>query len=128
MMNDTSRPSASGTTERVESLVGGQPVTPVVNWPENDLPSSTQIHTAARSGADVGEMLAKLYPNHRVIDFTGGRGRMRAWREEAWFQWWEMRARVKHRIGIHTIVPLEEWNTAEGSVRFVGDVCWLCDV
>lgn len=42
------------------------------------------------------------------------------------FRSWERKVRLKHKFGIHTYVPLEEWT--DESVRLVGDVCWKCDV
>jgi hypothetical protein len=71
-------------------------------------------------------MLAQLYPDHRVVDFTGSKGRLRAWREELRFQLWELVVRARHRVGLHTYIPLEEWDTEARSIRFIGEVCWLC--
>jgi hypothetical protein len=42
------------------------------------------------------------------------------------FQKWERLARIKHKLGIHTFVPLEKWD--EESVQLVGEVCWRCDL
>lgn len=128
MTNDTSRPSASGTTGRVELLVDGQPVTPV-EWPVgNDSPGSTQIHIAARSGvADFEDMLRQVYPDYRVFDFTGRSGRLRALREDLRFRWWDAKARVRHLVGLHTMIPVEEWDVEAGSIRLIGDTCWLCE-
>jgi hypothetical protein len=34
--------------------------------------------------------------------------------------------KIKHLFGIHTFVPLEEWDLDAGSMRFIGSVCWHC--
>jgi hypothetical protein len=39
-----------------------------------------------------------------------------------WFLW----GKVKHLIGLHTFVQLEEWDLDAGSVRFIGMTCWHC--
>lgn len=44
------------------------------------------------------------------------------------FAWWELKAKAKHLVGIHTFLETEEWDRQAGSVRFIGEVCWLCHV
>lgn len=39
-----------------------------------------------------------------------------------WLAW----GKVKHLVGIHTFVPLEEWDLDAGSMQYVGSVCWHC--
>ena len=39
---------------------------------------------------------------------------------------WFAKGRIRHLFGLHTWVPLEEWDLTAGSMRFVGDVCWHC--
>lgn len=43
-------------------------------------------------------------------------------RYSVWFVW----GRVKHVVGIHTFVPLEEWDLSVGSFQIVGQSCWHC--
>lgn len=41
------------------------------------------------------------------------------------FKRWERIARIKHKLGIHTFVPVEKWD--EDSVQLIGEACWRCD-
>ena len=43
------------------------------------------------------------------------------------FAWWTMTATIKHWFGIHTMIPLEEWDFTEEVVQLKGSVCWKCD-
>jgi hypothetical protein len=46
---------------------------------------------------------------------------------DARYFFWNGWGRLKHVFGVHTFVELEEWNTSEGSMRYVGRACWHCD-
>lgn len=127
MTNDTSRPSASGITEPTAPEADGHRAMTDGSPPESGSPASTPDPTRARSAAaDLDEMIRAAYPSYRVIDFGGRSGRLRAWREEARFSLWDLVARVKHFVGIHTWVPTEEWDTERGTIQFIGDQCWMC--
>ena len=39
---------------------------------------------------------------------------------------WCMVGQIKHIVGWHTYVPLEEWDTEDGSMRYIGMSCWHC--
>lgn len=42
---------------------------------------------------------------------------------------WELKARLKHLIGIHSMHPLQIWDWSEPEnvrVRASGEICWLC--
>jgi len=39
---------------------------------------------------------------------------------------WSIVGRIKHLVRWHTYVPLEEWDPEEGSMRYIGEVCWHC--
>lgn len=39
---------------------------------------------------------------------------------------WYTAGRVRHLVRWHTFVPLEEWDPEEGSMRYIGMVCWHC--
>jgi hypothetical protein len=39
---------------------------------------------------------------------------------------WNIAGKVKHIFGWHTYVPLEEWSIGDGSMRYIGMVCWHC--
>lgn len=39
---------------------------------------------------------------------------------------WMAIGKIKHLFGIHSFVPLEEWDLGAGSMRFIGSVCWHC--
>lgn len=39
-----------------------------------------------------------------------------------WVSW----GKIKHIFGIHTYVPLEEWDPNSGWVRYIGSACWHC--
>lgn len=43
------------------------------------------------------------------------------------FDRWEWLGRWKHRLGFHSMVPVEEWNRETGSVRYIGLRCWFCE-
>jgi hypothetical protein len=47
--------------------------------------------------------------------------------ERLLFTWWSIEATVKHWFGIHTMLPLEEWDFVEEVVQLRGMVCWKCD-
>lgn len=39
---------------------------------------------------------------------------------------WVLLGRVRHLFGLHTWVPLEEWDLDVGSMRYIGRLCWHC--
>ena len=39
---------------------------------------------------------------------------------------WYAEATVKHWFGIHTMLPLEEWDFIEEVVQMKGLICWKC--
>lgn len=43
------------------------------------------------------------------------------------FTLWSFEATVKHWFGIHTMLPLEEWDFIEEVVQMKGSICWKCD-
>ena len=75
----------------------------------------------------VAEMLGKLYPNREVIDLTAPGWRWRIWRGATRYALLDLKARVIHPLGFHTMIPLEQWDTEAGSIQFDGLVCWVCD-
>lgn len=55
----------------------------------------------------------------------------RKMKEVRWSDWryavWNIWGKVKHVMGIHTFVLLEDWDITRGSIRVVGTTCWHCD-
>ena len=47
---------------------------------------------------------------------------------DARYRTWNMVAKIKHIIGWHTFVPLEEWDLEAGSYQYIGRTCWRCEV
>jgi len=47
---------------------------------------------------------------------------------DARYRTWNMVARIKHIVGWHTFVPLEEWDLEAGSYQYIGRTCWRCEV
>lgn len=43
------------------------------------------------------------------------------------FTWWTLLATIRHVFGIHTMIPLEEWDFVEEVVQLKGSICWKCD-
>jgi hypothetical protein len=45
------------------------------------------------------------------------------------FRWWAFKVRLRHAVGIHTLVPTEEWFHEEGQprMRYTGLRCWRCE-
>lgn len=43
-------------------------------------------------------------------------------RYATWCRW----GLFKHIFGIHTFVPLEVWDTENGSMQYIGRICWHC--
>jgi len=41
---------------------------------------------------------------------------------------WDTMAKIKHIVGWHTFVPLEEWDLEAGSYQYIGRTCWRCEV
>jgi hypothetical protein len=39
---------------------------------------------------------------------------------------WNVWGKIKHVVGLHTYVPLEEWDPNNGSMQYTGMVCWHC--
>ena len=41
--------------------------------------------------------------------------------------WW-LWVSIRHRLGIHTMVPIENWDyrTSPPTVTYEGKLCWLC--
>ena len=60
------------------------------------------------------EAMAETRKGHEV--------RMSDRRYASWLIW----GKVKHLLGFHTFVQLEEWDLDAGSVRFIGMTCWHC--
>lgn len=40
---------------------------------------------------------------------------------------WNLWGKIKHLVGWHTYVPMEVWDTDNGSCQYVGMTCWHCD-
>jgi len=40
---------------------------------------------------------------------------------------WVWKGKIKHLVGWHTFVPLEEWDLEAGSYQYIGLTCWLCE-
>ena len=45
------------------------------------------------------------------------------------FRWWNFKTRARHWIGIHTLIPTEEWSYdgPEPRIVYVAMKCWRCD-
>jgi hypothetical protein len=39
---------------------------------------------------------------------------------------WNIWGRLKHLVGLHTMIPLEEWDLDNGSMKIIGSACWHC--
>jgi hypothetical protein len=39
-----------------------------------------------------------------------------------WYRW----GQFKHLFRIHTFVPLEVWDPQNGSMQYIGRICWHC--
>jgi hypothetical protein len=76
--------------------------------------------------ADLTKLLSRRWGSARVVDFTGRRGRFRLARVSLWFRFWEIKAKILHRFGIHTMTPLEHWDRDGTTVVPEGSICWLC--
>jgi hypothetical protein len=59
-----------------------------------------------------------------LAEYRGAR-ELNPWSDRKYAVWFA-KGRLKHLVGFHTWVPLEEWDLAAGSMRFIGDVCWHC--
>ena len=73
------------------------------------------------------EALQRLYPNREIIDLTAPGWRWKVWRSHARHILWDTKAKLIHQLGFHTMIPLEEWDTENGTVQVDGLVCWVCD-
>ena len=98
MTPDISSPSAKG-TPRTDALLDT---------------SGTPKSGTADSYASTFEAMAEARKGHEV--------RMTDRKYALWFLW----GKVKHLLGFHTFVQLEEWDLDAGSVRFIGMTCWHC--
>lgn len=43
------------------------------------------------------------------------------------FVWWNLMVSIKHLFGIHTMIPVEEWDFEAGTVTMCGLICWKLD-
>ena len=95
-MNDTSRQSASGTTEQDEPVEDGSHHGSLVTY---------------RGPVSKDSILMRV---HLVNDLE--------------FRLWEFRAKLRHLIGRHTWVDIEDWSqdTDITVVTIIGQGCWLC--
>lgn len=48
--------------------------------------------------------------------------RMTDTRYATWYRW----GQIKHLFRIHTFVPLEVWDPQNGSMQYIGRICWHC--
>lgn len=44
------------------------------------------------------------------------------------YWWWNLRAELKHVLGLHTYISVERWDVEQDSIQFAGNRCWVCDV
>jgi len=75
----------------------------------------------------VAKMLADLYPGRKVLDLTGRWGQLRLYRHAFRSAMADLKARALHPLGLHTWIPLEQWDTEADTIQFDGYVCWVCE-
>lgn len=45
------------------------------------------------------------------------------------YRWWNVKTILRHLIGVHTLIPIENWTYDEGRPRVTkaGMKCWRCE-
>jgi len=74
----------------------------------------------AASSASISPMERSL---HEQLSAHWGRPNM----DRLVYAWWSTKATILHWFGIHTMLPLEEWDFTEEVVQLKGSICWKCD-
>ena len=59
-------------------------------------------------------------------DMLAARSMKDAQMNELHYRLWNLIGKLKHVLGLHTFIPLEEWDPDDGSMQYIGMVCWHC--